>query len=179
MKFSLSSFHLISRLNCIQDELLSDPRGICVDNNSSIYVAYLTTNSIAVLTADLELTQYIGSDVLKHPHDVKFSTETLFVLDESFYCIHQFTTDGRLLAQFVERGVNADSIILHAIFFHLDRFNNIFVSDVHRNSIKVFSKSGQLIHCIEGEVNVPKGLAVSRNKQLFSCSGSAHRIEIY
>ena len=176
-KFSLSSFHLISRFNCKQDEQFNDPRGICVDNNGIIYVAYLTTNRVAVLTADLKLIQYIGLKELVHPHDVKFSTDTLFVLDESFYCVHVFNTDGNILYRLVERGVNSNSFIRHAIFFYLDTFNNIFISDMHRNSIKIFSKSGQLIHSIE--VNVPKGLALASNKQLFACNGSDHRIEIY
>ncbi|KAI6648000.1 NHL repeat containing protein [Oopsacas minuta] len=159
LKFSLSRFKLVSCLGCNDDEFFNDPRGICTGNNGDIYVAYLTTNRVAVFTPELEFKQYIGETQLYHPHDVKFSTQILFVLDESPYCIHLYNTNGHELYRVVKRGVNSD--VLHAIFFYLDSFNNIFISDVHVNSIKVFSKSGLLIHDIKEAVNTPKGLALT------------------
>ena len=177
VKFSLPSFKPVSSFSCNTEDLFNDPRGICTGNSRYIYVAYLTTNRIAVFSRALKLIGYFGENELFHPHDVKFSTQTLYVLDESKYCIHLYNTRGEELSRVLERG---DSFpVLHAIFFNLDSFCNIFISDVHRNSIKIFSKSGLFIHDIEEAVNTTKGLALTSENQLIACSGSSHLIELY
>ena len=177
LKFSLPSFKLVSNFACDTDGQFNDPRGICTGSNGNIYVAYLTTNRIAVFSHALKFIKYIGENELFHPHDVKFSTQTLYVLDESKYCIHLYNVYGQELSRVLERGDNCD--VLHAIFFNLDSFCNIFISDVHLNSIKIFSKSGLFIHDIEEAFNTTKGLALTSGNQLIACSGSSHQIELY
>ena len=177
LKFSLPSFKLVSYFACNTDGLFNDPRGVCTGNNGCIYVAYLSTSRIAVFSHDLKVIEYFGEGELFHPQDVKFSTQTLYVLDESKYCIHLYNTHGQELSRVLERGDNC--AVLHAIFFNLDLFCNIFISDVHRNSIKIFSKSGSFIHDIEEAVNTTKGLTLTSDNQLIACSGSSHKIELY
>ncbi|KAI6647695.1 E3 ubiquitin-protein ligase TRIM71-like [Oopsacas minuta] len=153
---------------------VSFPLGLTTDTNGEVLVADSENNRIAVFSSDLYYIREIGKDKLIFPHDVKIYNNKIFVADSNkINNIHIFSKSGDLLKSIIklETGVG------EYIFLCCDLYNNIIISDYFRNSIKIFTKDGQLIHKIK--CIYPRGIVVNNNFDIICASFDDCEINIY
>ena len=157
---------------------LNNPRGLCTDTNGDVYVADCSNDRVSVFSKDLNFLKHLGTQQLKIPYDVKVTPSSVVVLDSSHNCIHFFSRSGDLLRSCVTQG--EDGMVYSPWFFCLDTAGNILISDRYRNSIKILSPSGQLIHEIgkrghgRGELFCPYGICLSQTGNIFVVSHNSH-----
>ena len=156
------------------DGQLNYPKGLCIDSNGDMYVADCLNNRVSVFSKELKFLNYLGTQQLKCPRDVKVTQDSVVVLDRSANCLHFFSRRGELLRSFLTQG--EDGLVYHLQFFCLDIAGNILVTDYYRHCIKIFSPSGQLIHTIgkeghgRGELFCPFGISVTQSGTIFVVS---------
>ena len=157
---------------------LNYPRGLCIDYNGDVYVAESSNNRVSVFSKDLCFLKHLGTQQLKNPRDVKFTPNSVVVLDWSPNCIHFFSRSGDLLRSCVTQG--EDGMVYDPRFFCLDTAGNILITDYIRHSIKILSPSGQLIHEIgrkghgRGELYCPSGICMSQTGIIFVISDKSN-----
>ncbi|KAI6662003.1 hypothetical protein LOD99_9590 [Oopsacas minuta] len=80
--------------------------------------------------------------------DVKFSNNEMFVLSSREYpCIHVFTLSGEKSRSLLgTRGY--ETLVIGTFFFCLDGKNNILISDLTANIIKVLSPEEDILYTI-------------------------------
>ena len=127
---------------------------------------------------------------LKHrtmtqPVDVKFSNNEIFVLSRvDNPCLHVFSLSGEKSRSLVTRGM-VGMQIERAYFFHLDKRNNIIISDFNSDTIKVFSPAGDLLHTIgqkgqeAGMFDSPHGIAINNNKLVCISNNKIFGLQIF
>ena len=123
---------------------LKYPFGLCIDYNGDVYVAESSNDRVSVFSKGLNFLKHLGTQQLEYPRDVNVTPNSVVVLDCSPNCIHFFSRGGDLLRSCATQG--RDGMVYSPWFFCLDTPGNILVTDWGRDSIKILSPSGQLIH---------------------------------
>ena len=150
---------------------LNSPRGLCTDNSGDVYVAEYDNNKVSVFSKYLDFLKHLGTQQLRHPRDVKVTSNNVVVLDSSPNCIHFFSISGTLLRSCVTQG--EVGMAFCSWFFCLDTKGNILITDYLRHNIKILSPSGQLMHAIGkrghggGELYFPYGICLSQEGTIF------------
>ena len=65
------------------EERLNCPSGICIDYNGGVYVADCDNNTISIFSRDLKFLNYLATQQLKYPRDVKVTPLNVVVVDKS------------------------------------------------------------------------------------------------
>ena len=86
------------------DGQLNYPKGLCIDSNGDMYVADCLNNRVSVFSKELKFLNYLGTQQLKCPRDVKVTQDSVVVLDRSANCLHFFSRRGELLRSFLTQG---------------------------------------------------------------------------
>ena len=150
---------------------LNGPSGLCIDYNTDVYVADRNNNRVSVFSKDLNFLNCLYTQQLKYPNDVKVTPSCIVVLDSSPNCIHFFSRSGDLIRSCVTQG--EDGMVYGTEFFFLDPAGNILITDYNRDSIKILSPSGHLIHETgkegqeRGELYYPHGICMSETGTIF------------
>ena len=180
-QFHKSSFQLVSRTGAKGEKegQFNDPRGLCVDSSGDVFIADYNNHRVCIFSKYLQFMSCLGIEQLKYPRDVKQTNDcVLAVLDASSQCVHFFSRDGHLLSSCVSRGLGSDNLVYSPSFLCLDTACNVIVSDFDKHSIKIITRTGQLMHTIgkrgkgKGELNYPSGISVSHSGTIFFVSGS-------
>ena len=156
---------------------LKSPYGLCIDYNGDVYVAD-RNHRVSVFSKDLNFLKHLGTQQLKTPNDVKVTPNSVVVLDNSPNCIHFFSRSGDLLRSCITQG--RDGMVYNPEFFCLDPAGNIIITDYIRDSIKILSPSGQLIHEIgkkghgRGELYGLYGICLSQTGNIFVVSENSN-----
>ena len=157
---------------------LDYPRGLCIDSNGDVFVADSSNHRVSVFSRNLKFLNCLTTQHLRYPRDVKVTQDSVVVLDRSPNCIHFFSRSGDLLRSCVTQGW--DGMVYLPYFFCLDTAGNILITDYNRNSIKILSPSGQLIHTIgkaghgRGELYRPWGICVTQLGTIFVVSENSN-----
>ncbi|KAI6659223.1 Protein wech-like [Oopsacas minuta] len=164
--------------------LLTHPRGLCIDYNGDVYVAENINHKVCIYSNELKFINYLGTQQLNYPRDVKVTPNSIVVLDGSPNCVHFFSRNGHLINSCVTQGW-AD-MVLDPLFFCLDPVGNIFTTDYSCQGIKILSPSGEPIHAIRGKgyylekVTHPFGVCISQFGTIFVVSHkSDFNLQIY
>ena len=176
LQFGKKDYKLVRRTGTERggEGQLNYPRGLCIDYNGDVYVAESSNDRVSVFSNDLNFLKLLGTQQLKKPRDVKVTPNSVVVLDNSPNCIHFFSRVGDLLHSCITQG--EDGMVYSPRFFCLDTAGNILITDYIRDSIKILSPSGQLIHEIgkeghgRGELIYPFGICLSETGIIFVIS---------
>ena len=168
-QFRKKDFKLINRTRTEgnKEGELYYPRGLCIDTNGDVLVADYLNDRVCVFSKLLKFKSCIGIGQLRHPTDVKLSADRIVVLDRSHKCVHFFSREGHPLSSCVSKGTG-DSLVAGPYFFCLDSADNIIISDLWSNAIKIYTESEQHIHTLgregdgRGEFIEPFGVCLSK-----------------
>ena len=158
------------------------PGGLAVDQNGDIFVADTLNHRISVFTEELKFKICFGKGKLKHPKDVNLTTECVIVMDHSPNCIHFMRRDGQFTSSIISQGYGDGCLVFNADFFCLDHSGNIIISDRKHDSIKIFSKEGEMIHSIgthglmKGQFIKPKGICVNWRGVIYVVSENPEQV---
>ena len=157
------------------NEDFDSPSQLDISPNEHLYVADEVNNRLQILTTNLEFQGSLRHPSMFQPVDVKFTSNEIFVLSsEDNPCIHIFTLSGDKSRSLITcgNGMQVD----HALFFCLDGNDNIVISDIQANCIKIFSPEGDLLHTIgqegdrAGMFYSPSGVTILKGKTLICVS---------
>ena len=142
-KFELSMFRLLSVSR--QNEL-REPKGIALDQSADeLYVVDRNKgNRIWVYNTEPSFERVFDTQILNSPRDVKVTSENVFVLDSSVFCLHCFTKQGVKLQSIIQQPESIES----PYFFTLTRDGNFLLGGQWDGFLKVFSQQGKLIHSV-------------------------------
>ena len=179
-QFSKKAYQLVRRTGTKGkgEGQLYNPCGLCTDTNGDVYVADCNNDRVSVFSKELSFLKHLGTQQLKSPYDVKVTPNSVVVLDRSPNCINFFSRSGDLIRSCVTQG--KDGMVSDPYFFCLDTAGNILITDYNRNSIKILSPSGQLIHEIgkygheRGGLFYPYGICLSETGTILVVSGNTN-----
>ena len=179
-QFTKKNYQLVRRTGTRggREGQLDYPLGLCIDSNGDVFVADQNNYRVSVFSRDLKFLNCLTTQQLKLPFDVKVTQDSVVVLDSSSNCIHFFSRSGDLIRSCVTQG--EDGMVYGPRFFCLDTAGNILFTDYYRDSIKILSPSGQLIHTIgkeghgRGELSHPFGICVTESGTIFVVSDNSN-----
>ena len=180
-QFNKNSFQLLNRTGTKghTDGQFNRPTGLCTDYSGDVFVANCGNDRICIFSHDLKFISKLGIGQLHWPNDVKLTPNCqVVVLDCSPECVHFYSRNGHLLSSCVSQGQGPDRLVYDPEFLCMDLTGNIIISDWGNHSIKIISKSGNLIHTIGkrgdgmGELWCPSGISVSKSGVIFVVSGN-------
>ncbi|KAI6659230.1 RING finger protein nhl-1 isoform X3 [Oopsacas minuta] len=147
--FQFSDFN-VARTDATRsgEGLLTHPRGLCIDYNGDVYVAENINHRVCIYSNELKYINYLGTQQLNYPRDVKVTPNSIVVLDGSPNCVHFFSRNGHLINSCVTQWWSHMACMPY--FFSLDPAGNILITHHSRDEIKILSPSGGLIHAISG-----------------------------
>ena len=183
LQFDKNSHQLVRRTGAkgSKDGEFNYPHGVCIDDNGGALVADKDNNRISIFSNELHFISNFGNSQLKEPTDVKQTSHcVVVVLDRNPQCIHFFSKNGHFLSSCISRGEGPDCVVNNPYFFCIDQAGNIIMSDFGNHTVKIFSKSEQLIHAIgrkgeeRGEFNRPYGVCITKLGAIFVVSHSSN-----
>ena len=170
IKFVRGSYKFVNKS---VDGELSYPQGITTDRNGDLFVADGYRDRLAIFSVDLIYIREIGKGLPSCPRDVKLTINEIFVADNNIANnVHIFSRSGHPLRSMIELENGSSNI-----FFCLDLFSNILISDYAANSIQIYAINGELINRIDCEGH-PTGIAVTANHSII-CALFHYVITIY
>ena len=150
------------------------PRGLTVSTNGDVFVADCNDNRIQILDDSLHFQREIIHQTMQYPWDVKLTPDEVYVLCAVSPCILVFSHAGEKLRQLITQGMGMQ--IELAIFFCLDRKQNLLITDLSNHEVRIFSKEGTHLHTIgergheAGMLTTPTGIVLTKNLKLIIVS---------
>ena len=181
--FNRNSFQFLNRTGTKgqTDGQFNGPRGLCTDYSGDVFVADCYNNRVCIFSHDLKFISKLGIGQLFRPNDVKLTHDCqVVVLDWSPECVHFYSRNGHLISSCVSQGKGSDCLMTNPECLCMDLAGNLIISDWGTHSIKIISKSGNLIHRIGkygygiGEFVYPHGISVSKSGVIFVVSENAN-----
>ena len=173
------------------ESLLPDSVVVEIENyNFTFLTVYLQMNTMVififviivtiVFKLSLKTFQYkseFGKDILHCPLDVKLYKDNIFILDESNPCLHIFNKDLVLQKSVVTRGEGQQ--VVNPLFFCIDKFGSILISDRYSNSILILSSKCEFIHKISVS-NSPMGITMDKeDRVIVVCVAANNCLQIF
>ena len=146
------------------------PYSLAVSNYGDVYVADSSNHRIEILNSSLQHIRTLTEELIYRPADVKLTADTVYVLCKESPCVRVFSHAGEMLRSVVSMGDQMQ--VNRPIYFCIDSYENIIISDPGAHDIKVFSKEGAHIHTIgregeqAGEFQFPSGLVLTNELYL-------------
>ena len=146
------------------------PRNLAVSDNGEVFVADCDNHRVQIFNSSLSLLRTLTQRLILHPHDIKLTSDEVYVLCRGNPCIHVFSHSGERLRSLISRGKHMQVTYPH--FFCIDSAKNIIISDHESHKIKIFTKEGDFIRTVgdEGQqvgmLSYPEGLALTKELSL-------------
>ena len=160
------------------------PHSLAVSNNGDVYVADYNNHRVQILNSSLLHPRTLTQQRIHYPHDIKLTTDEVYVLCYNNPCVHVFSHAGERLRSLVSRGYQMQ--VYDPDFFCLDKAENIIISDDSSHRIKIFTKEGNLLTTIgekghqAGMFIRPHGLALTKELNLVVISFNENfRLQIF
>lgn len=132
--------------------MLETPKRIAISSEGTIYISD-DIGLIRVLDSYGNLISSFGGGILEYPRGVALLGKLVYVLDKE--TIRVFDTEGNYLFHFGNEWLKGGSHVA------VSSDERIFVTDIIRNAIFIFSKSGQFLSSFPTEMGVNYGIAIS------------------
>ena len=147
------------------------PWGLSTDEyNNDIYVCDRNNHRIQIISENLQFKSQFGKDTLHYPCDIKLYKDNIFILDESNPCLHIYNRDAVLQQSVVTRGRGQQ--VSNPLFFFIDNFGNILITDYDSNSILILNSEFEFIHKIS--ISQPIGITMDRDDRIIVTSRASH-----
>ena len=148
----------------------NSPCGLSTDESSNdIYICDNNNSRIQIISENLKFKSQFGKDILHQPRDIKFYKDNIFILDESNPCLHVFSKDLVLQKSVVTRGEGQQ--VIDPLFFFIDKFGYILISDPDSNYILILNSEFEFVHKIS--VTEPFGITMDEEDRIIvTCSVS-------
>ena len=152
--------------------------GLSTDEyNNDIYICDTNNHRIQIMSENFQYKSKFGKDVLHSPRDVKLYKDNIFILDESNPCIHIFNKDLVLQKSVITRGEGQQ--VINPLFFFIDKFGYILISDSGSNSILILNSEFEFIHKISVSNN-PMGITMDKeDRVIVVCNADNNCIQIF
>ena len=156
----------------------SSPAGIATHPYSGlIYVADTDNHRIQMLNPDLTRFGSFGKlgkkeGELSLPYDIAFDSKGNVLVADGNNRIQCFSQQGAFIDSFGEGRLDRPSSLT------IDENGCIYVSELHKNRVSMFTKTGEYLHsigCKEGMLNGPGGITCIGN-ELFIADGYNNRV---
>ena len=163
---------------------LNIPTNLAVSTHGDVYVTDYNNDRVQILNSSLQHLRNLTEQPIKHPEDIKLTSDEVYVLCQDSPCVQVFSHAGEKLRSLVSKGEQLE--VSNPCFFCLDAEENIIISDFATHQIKIFSKEGNHIRTIgergqqPGMFYRPSGLALTRDLRLvvMSC-GENYNLQIF
>ena len=150
---------------------LKEPKGMClvenvfyliaensiyrVDRTNSDKVEYFSARKKNIPDSQEPIDNMVS---IRYPQDICFSEQRkeLYIAEQN--TIKVCSTDGLLIREFGTILKNCRGICI------AEQTNNIYVTDISKKAIFVFSLEGEFIHAIEGIIDSPCGVCFSKKE---------------
>ena len=149
----------------------SYPCGLSTDEyNNDIYICDRNNHRIQIISENHQFKSQFGKDTLHYPCDIKHYKDSIFILDDSNPCLHIYNRDLVLQQSVVTRGIEQQ--VTNPLFFFIDNFGNILITDPYPNSILILNSEFEFIHKIS--VSLPMGITMDRDDRIIVTSRASH-----
>ncbi|HWV99294.1 MAG TPA: alpha/beta hydrolase fold domain-containing protein [Candidatus Acidoferrum sp.] len=181
---------------------LTNVADVAVDSRNNVFTIVRGETPILVFNPQGKFLYGWGKGLIAGPHGIYIdSHDNVFCVDTKGHVVSKFTTDGKLLMTLGLKGVPSDSGSVKGNFKTVKRgagpFNvptkvatsksgDIFVSDGYGNArVHRFSAEGKLIKSWgepgtgPGQFNLPHGIAVDDNDNVYVADRENERIQVF
>ncbi len=181
---------------------LTNVADVAVDSGNNVFAMVRGETPVLVFNPQGKFLYGWGKGMIAGPHGIYIdSNDNVFCVDTKDHVVLKFTTDGKLLMTLGLKGVASDSGSVKGNFKTVKRgagpFNvptkvatsksgDIFVSDGYGNArVHRFSAEGKLIRSWgepgtgPGQFNLPHGIAVDDNDNVYVADRENERIQVF
>ena len=152
------------------------PWGLSTDeSNNDIYICDSNNHRIQIISENLQYKSEFGKDTLRYPRDIKHYKDNIFILDESNSCLHIYNRDLVLQKNVVARGEGQQ--VISPLFFFIDKFGYILISDSASNFILILNSEFEFIHKIFVS-HYPTGITMDRENRILVVCHAAKCLRI-
>ena len=156
----------------------NNPFGLSTDvYNGDIYICDHSNHRIQILSENFQYKSEFGKDILHYPRDIKLYKDNIFVLDESNPCLRIYNKDLVLQKSVVTRGVGQQ--VVNPLFFFIDKFGSILISDCTSKSILILNSEFEFIHNISVSPS-PMGITMDKEgRVIVVCQAANNCLQIF
>ncbi|KAI6650546.1 hypothetical protein LOD99_7597 [Oopsacas minuta] len=153
-----------------------NPHGLAIDeSNGEVYICDCYNDRLQILSNELIFKTQFRHYNLKRPLHVQLSKEFIYILDQSYHCVHLLNCNLLLQKSVISLG---PGLPYPTRFFYIDISNNFFITDLDSSSLSIFNSQFELIHKIS--IPHPSGVTVdNQGRVIVACRGSNERLHIY
>ena len=154
------------------------PSGLSTDEyNGDIYICDFGNHRVQIISGNFQYKSEFGKDILHRPRDTKLYKDSIFVLDESNPCLHIFNKDLVLQKSVVTRGRGQQ--VINPLFFFIDKFGSILISDHNSNSVFILNSEFEFIHKISVSP-FPMGITMNEEgRVIVVCQAAGNCLQIF
>ena len=177
-----ADIYLADKVKCFGSGIgkFNDPNKIAVSNYGDVFVTDFNNDRIRILDSYLYYKRQISHHSMKKPCDIKIASNQVYALSYSDSpCLHIFSYYGEKKRSLITSGMGLQ--VTRPQFFCVDSNENIFLSDLDGDHIKIFSKEGTYLRSLcELYDEKPSRIALANNLKLVTVSKSVKSIlQIY
>ena len=147
------------------------PCGLSTDDyNNDIYICDRNNHRTQIISENFQFKSQFGKDALHYPFDIKHFKDNIFIQDESNPCLHIYNRDLVLQQSVVTRGEGQQ--VIDPLFFFIDNFGNILITDYVSDSILILNSVFEFFHKIF--VSLPMGITIDIDYRIIVTSHDSH-----
>jgi sugar lactone lactonase YvrE len=166
---------------------LASPIGLAVTEEGSLFVADSESGQIFRLLPGKKWLEAIDLQVdLKQPTGIAWDevTQQLIVSDTGQQRVNVFSSTGRLISEFGERGSQAGQFNFPT-YLWLNRMGEMLISDSLNFRVQIFDKDGTFLSAFgiagdhAGDFARPKGIATDSHGHIYVVDALFHAMQIF
>lgn len=170
---------LLSQVNLKNfPEGINGPTSIAINSSGILYICEWNKGRVAYINPDTG-NLHTFTDRLTSPQDIKISNNQIITLDRENHCsIKFFNMEGELMNTIIPNPTTS-----LALFFAIDQYQNILLSNWNQNSIDVYNSDGTLLKRFSdanGHFSKPAGIEIDQHSRIVTiCHEKENCIKIF
>ena len=174
------------KVQTITCEKFSQPSGVAVDKDDSIYVSDMHNCSLLKFSKEGKLMKVVGqSGTRPGKFDIiKIINDKLYVCDSGNDRVQILNTELEYVNSFGCRG-NGDGQFNYPNDIAQDRAGNLYVTDCHNDRVQVFDCKGQFLSTFSKkgaaseQLNFPIGICVGSDQLVYVCDNGHKCVSVF